>query len=186
MALPPLPDNNTERIFVAYTTGRNEHEFVMRVADGADISGYSDAILNFLTPLAPILCGDWRIVGARRQEKNSEFSLPLTIPGLSEFAGTAAAAQVPPELEPRQFKWTGRSASTGRNVSVGLYGIVGATPATFRYVLPADSAPMANARLGLVDDSFGGFFVAIDGANVVWKSYVNVQFNSYWETRARA
>lgn len=186
MPLPPLPENNTERIFVAYTTGRNEHEFVMRVADGVSPTFYFDAINNFLSPLLPILPNQWQITGARRQEKNSLFSLPIDIPGLEEYKGTNAAALLAAELEPRQTKWTGRSLSTGRNVNVGLYGLIYNTPTTYRFVVPADNVPMGNARAGLDDASFGGLFVAIDGANVSWKNYTNVQFNSYWETRARA
>jgi hypothetical protein len=129
-----------------------------------------------------VLPTSWRPLRARAQGAGSSVSVPAELGALSTFVGTASGglAQVD---EPREYRWVGRSIG-GRRVSVSLYGITIATPADYRYEGASGPPSLAGVRDALVA-SAPGVFVAIDDTNPLWYSYVNVNYNSYWEQEAR-
>lgn len=185
MALPPLPANNTARHFIDYTTGRKNHSLVVRSDDGVNTGEVLSRTFDFLTELAPLLPSLWVVTGVRRQAAGSEFSLPVDPGALTEFAGTNGDNLMPIQDEPRQVTFTGRSLVTGRFTRVGVFGLIFSTPASYRLPTSGLGGIVSNALSALVSASFNGSFVAIDGANVQWNAYANVNYNSYWETEAR-
>lgn len=185
MPLPALPANNTPQIVVSYTTGRIEHSFLVRTENLIAPSFALGHVFDILDTLSPVLPSLWAVTGVTLQEQGATFTLPIDPGPLTGFNGTNGDTTIPQSQEPRQISWTGRSVETGRDVRWGLFGLFGDTPATYRL----SESGLAN-RVGAVCDllaaaSTAGVFVAIDGANVLWNRYANVNYNSYWETAAR-
>lgn len=184
VALPPLPANNTSRYFVEYSDGYNPHVLVVRALDPRDDANADAAISGFLTALVPALPEAWQVTGARYQGGGTDFSLPVSLPLTLAVTGTTGLFLDGREA-PRQHTWTGRSLQSGRDTRVGIFGLVIATPATYRWVTLAPGSPLADALQALRNAQSAGIFCAIDGGDVLWNEYVNVNYNSYWETEAR-
>lgn len=183
MALPPLPENNTGRLFIDYTTGRLEHTLIFRFgasATAADALGRAEL---FLGALQSLLAPNWAPVSARVQEAGELIALPFDLGGLTEFSG-GLPTDIPEADEPRQFKWVGRGVTSGRKTSVGLYGLGIAQPPDYRYSGLELQGQLENA-LNVLRNGAVTAPVTIAGDAATWYDYVNVQYNSYWERRAR-
>lgn len=183
MALPPLPENNTGRLFIDYTTGRLTHSLIFRYgasAGPADALGRATLFLDALKSSLPLT---WVVLGGRVQEAGSLITLPYDVGDLATFAGTFAAG-IPEADEPKQYKWVGRGVTSGRKTSLGIYGIARATPPDFRYS-GEELSPNLNAALTVLKNGAVTAPVTIAGDAATWYDYVNVQYNSYWERRAR-
>lgn len=185
MPLPALPANNTARLFVDYTTGRLNHSLVVRYDGILSLSQVTTGVATFLEAVRNVLPQQWAVTGARVQEAGSLFSLPTALGDLDGFVGTNGSPTVNENDEPRQVTFTGRSLASGRNVRVGLFGLLFTTPSTYRLTRDGLATNVGSALDVLAAQSFGGVFVAIDGANVLWNQYANVNYNSYWESDAR-
>lgn len=185
MPLPALPQNNTTRYFVDYTTGRYEHTLVFRTDEGVGNAEANTAIYAVLEAIGPILPNNWQVVGCRLQLAGELFSLPVSLGDVDGFVGTSTSGQIEAKEEPRQLNFVGRSRSSGRQVRLGFYGAAFTTPGNYRLATVGLSGVIGNTVDALNAASFGGVAVAIDGAYALWKSYANVNYNSYWETEAR-
>lgn len=185
MALPPLPANNTARLFVDYTTGVYPHSLVCRLRAGVSVLTGLGAVAAFLAPLQDNLPQNWAVTGARFQAAGAAFSLPVALGELTGFEGTNGEFFVGANQEPRQTNFTGRSIETGRDVRVGLFGLVYITPGNFRLTRDGISLSVGAALDELATAQESGAFCAIDGATVLWNQYGNVNYNSYWETEVR-
>lgn len=176
--LPPLPANNTARVFWDYSDGINEHTLMVRYAPSAGVDEASDRMHNFLVALAPTL---YQIThrGFRAAASGSDISVPATWNGDTSYGtGTMPAVQAP-----RQLCFLARS-SGGRRVRWFMWGFEGNTPDTYRFLSGANEALDA-ARLAIVAGQANGVFLSVDGANPVTYPYVNINYNSYYETQAR-
>lgn len=184
MALPPLPANNTARYFVDYTDGFNPHVLIMRALGPRDDASADAVLAGFLAALQPNLPEAWSVTATRYQAANAVFSLPVDLPATLQATGTTGLFLDGREA-PRQHTWTGRSLQSGRDTRVGVFGLVITTPASFRWTSLAPGSALANALNQLRAAQSVGAFCAIDGGDVLWNDYVNVNYNSYWETEAR-
>lgn len=182
MPLPALPANSTPRLFVDYNDTYNDHVLIFRY-EATFVPEDLDAWVSaFLGSLEPALVDGWSVTGCRFQEAGSIVSLPVTMPLTNAFV--ASSSQILDAKEaPRQTKFVGRGQFTGRRNSVGIFGLVYVTPATYRFtgVLPTWATA---ARNTLVSES-NNFGLTIGGDRTDWYTYVNVNYNSYWETEAR-
>lgn len=185
MALPPLPANNTTRYFVDYTTGVRNHSFVARVDEGVTAATADAQIAEVIGALRGALVNPWAVTGTRVQLAGEDFSLPTSLPETESLTGNSGAGILNAMDEPRQLTFVGRSLVTGRQVRVGFYGATFTTPGTYRLGPAGLGGIVDDVLVALFTAAFNGVFVAIDGANVLWKQYANVNFNSYWETEAR-
>lgn len=184
MALPPLPPNSTDRIFVNYTTGRLEHSFTVRHNSGGfGEAAVLDDIAAFLGALAPVLPGTWAVTNVEQQLAGSVVTLPLDAGPLDGFVGQGAGG-LDIAVEQLQWNWIGRGAITGRKVRVGLYGINLARPVIYRFTGGGRPQALIEATNSLVSTSARSF-LTVGGDRALWYDYVNVQFNSYWEAEAR-
>lgn len=180
--MAPVPPNSTVTYFFDYTTGRVEHTFQVRT-NGASEAEVFTAVSEFLEAVSNILPTTWALRGARRRGLGAQFTLPVSLsPGLAAFEGESATALSEVE-ETREWVWVGRGTLTGRRVEISLYGLILTVPPSFRYSHVSGPPSLGGAALVLRSNS--GVFTTILGDNAAWYPYTNVNFNSYWEGRAR-
>lgn len=177
--MAPLPPSNTARVYWDYHDGQNEHTLTVRYAPSASIDEASDRIVAFLEALEPEL---YLLThrGFRASATGSNISVPATWNGDLTY-GTGA---MPAVSAPRQFCWLARSTG-GRRVRWFMWGCKPETPATYRFASGVN-ATLDAARLALVAGQANGVFLSIDGFNPVTYPYVDVNFNSYYEEKARS
>ena len=195
MALPPLPANNTNRVYLDYVTGSHsgatEHTISGRFEDEVTAQ---DAVV-FLAGIimngvqASNLYAGWRFTGARAQARDTNISMPVALPpAVAAFVGTGSSADWVPSSEAIEATFQGRSAISGRRVDISIYGINIGTVLQFRYAAstPNDIGALTTRVLALLNNSeFPLGLVAIDGSWPTWYQYINLQYNSYWEGRKR-
>lgn len=185
MALAPLPPNSTDRVFVRYFTGWNEHTLICRT--NALEFAQSDVLQDikaFLDSVRPVLSSAWAIREVSTQLAGSLVTFPIDPGVLAGFTGGSAGTQAL-EDAPVQWNFIGRGTSTGRKTRVGLYGLNTTRPASFR--LSGAGLPLwATEAINSLTASSVRSFVTIGGDRATWYDYVNAQFNSYWESEQRS
>lgn len=183
MPVPPLPENNTGRVIVGYTTGRETHTLIFRYGAGATPTQAIDRVRLFLLALQSQLPNTWTVIDAQAQAAGAVVTLPVSLGTLAGFTGSSALP-IDVRREPLQWNFIGRGITSGRRTRVGLYGLTTDVANEYRYVGSGITGPFANAITVLQN---GGNIapVTIAGDAVDWYDYVNVQYNSYWERRQR-
>jgi hypothetical protein len=184
--MAPLPDSSTARFWMDYTVAGSPHSLMVRftepTAAPADVADVLASVLGFVEGS---LADSFVVTGARVAAVNEEFSLPFSLVGTDLAGFTGAGGTIPANEEPRELVYVGRSQVSGRRSRFSLYGALITTPGNYR-LGPGETA-FANSAVFAALNSAGsiGIFLAIDGTISLWYSYVNVNYNSYWETQAR-
>lgn len=182
--MAPLPANGTNRLWVDYTTGRVAHTFSLRYPQLSTLGDALAAGQAFLATLQTALPNDWAVTGARWQAAGSDITMPTALGVLTGFVGTGGVMQ-DAEDEPREYVWVGRTALTGRRWELSLYGLKIQTPATYRYQT-SNMPPSLQAAIDVLGTmAQAGEIIGIDGVGPLVYPYVNVNYNSYWESRSR-
>lgn len=180
-----LPTNLTARLWIDYvaSTGGAQHTFMVRYDPAVTtLTSTMSAVESLLDFISGALANGWRIQGARKADPGSDFSLPVELStGLAAVQGTGGV--LPAQYLPRETRLVGRSQTTGRRVSLSLYGYRPDTPANFRWG-PGEVSITNSAVFSLLNAA-PGIFLAVDGTKATFYPYANVQYNSYWEGRAR-
>lgn len=186
MPLPPLPPNNTDRIWFRYQTGvaasSQVHEVMWRFdASAVTSDDCANAFLGLLNAIgAGNLRTGWRVTSARVSPKLSVFSTPVLLPaGLLAFVGTKTDAAYNERWEAVEDTYQGRSLISGRRVSFSLYRAVGEASPSFRIGLPSAQQTALSTASG------SQCLEAIDNTNPSWYTYINQNYNSYWERELR-
>jgi len=176
--MAPLPPESTARFYLDYSDGVNEHTIVARMGAGASVAEAIASVDLFLTALSGVLF-TLTVIGARVSSDNSNVTNPVTWTGSASYGtGTITGNQVP-----RELRFQGRSTD-GRRVSVSVYGFNEDTPATYR--INADAIPeIDDAIEALTGAGAVNVFLTISTLVPVWKTYASVNYNSYWERKAR-
>jgi len=136
---------------------------------------------------AGLFSAGWQVTGCRVQNEGSALTVPTaTISSLAGFVGTASAGYSPSK-EALEARFVGRSPESGRRVSLSLYTAVLTPGDNFRWLASSGSlaTQVAAAIDVLTDAQLDGQFVCIDNTEAVWYPYLDVQYNSYWETELR-
>lgn len=183
--MAPLPPSNTARVFFDYDTGRHLHTVQIRhdTAAGGDIVAVQSRFFDFLTAIQGDLVAGWRLVAMRVAAQGSDITLPVDMSSeLANFVGGGQPA-ISEAAEALQATWVGRSPTTGRRVRLSLYGTDQPLPGNFRFG-PGETS-LASAAAFAALELNPACFIAIDGSNPTWYTYVDVQYNSYWETALR-
>lgn len=176
--MAPLPDNLTDRYFVDYETSAGEHTVLFRYLSGTDQAAAILDLRAVISALLPRMFNTTQFLGLRFSATGSNVSNPLP------FAGLVGGLPVggPVQEGPKFISFIGRSA-TGRRSRLFFYGTDYFPAADYRILVPNDAA---------LTDAFnilstpGTSRCAPDGSTpVIWKSYVNVGYNSYIERRQR-
>lgn len=186
MPLPPLPPNNTGRVWFQYVTGEvatsQVHEVMLRYPDGGASGDVQEAFLTILNAIgASNFRQGWRVTSARESAAGSVFSLPITLQSaIAAFEGTASSPEYNPRFEAVERVYGGRSISSGRRVDFSLYTALSDADPTFR---EENSPALQLALLGLWSLGAGA---VIDGTRPVFYSYTNFNYNSAWESKLRS
>ena len=191
--MAPLPQNNTDRLFLDYVTGNSptsrEHTFQVRFSGGqGQLATVQSRALGFLSaPTASFYRDGWRVIRARYQAGGTNFSVPVSlISGLAAFVGNNTPTYAE-RFEAVEITFQGRSFSSGRRVDVSLYTALSDAQLNFRVptgptALPAQLGAMVAQLNGASADNA---FLSIDGTFASFYSYANYNYNSYWERRSR-
>lgn len=190
--MAPLPANSTDRFFLDYVTNNTssatEHTMGVRLKPTAGADG---AAIWFVTLLQGIgasnLYAGWRPIRLRYQAGGSNFTVPVGLGNtLSAFVGTASLTSIVQSREAVEVTLQARSYTTGRRTDISIYGTTVNT-GNFRYAIGAANAPtwLTAAFIDSLNQA-GQPAIAVDGTEVRFYPYVNVNYNSYWETRLRS
>jgi hypothetical protein len=195
MALPPLPENNTDRLFIYYQTGggTTSQEHVMTIRYDATLTDPSEIMTGLGAAMQAdtgggFLFDGWQVLRAETQAKGSLFRFPVPVP--SELLAVLGSGQevASPTDQAREVRFQGRGSTSGRKVSLSLYGVIaGAMLETdFRFD-PVPSTLLGNLLTFIaLRGSAGTSFINIGGGPTTWYTYVNWQYNSHWESQQRA
>ena len=176
--MAPLPPNSTNRFFLDYTDGINTHTIEWRYGDAVDVNdamGVLDTVLNDLDPILHLIT----VLAARQSDALSNVTNPITWIGSFAYGSEA----MPAVLAPRETRFQGRAFS-GRKVSFSVYGGKYTQPATYRLLATAEAHVDAVVNhLNAAGTALQ--WLAIDGGVPTAYPYASVNYNNYWEKRAR-
>lgn len=191
--MAPLPDNSTARVWLSYQTGggttTQNHEMLIRYnsASGTTSTQALQVIGLALSAMGAAAFFDgWQATSARAAAQGSDVSLPIALPApLTTLVGAGQATATIQE-QAREVRFLGRSPSTGRRVSLSIYGMAGLffADADFRVLRTTEN--LVGEFLDAIEDTVAQAPVAIDNAVPNWYPYANWQYNSYWERTLRA
>lgn len=187
--MAPLPPSSTARLFVDYVTAGTlgvEHTFQVRYASGDRSAADAQArVLSFLQGVgaAQFVTG-WRVLRVRTALAGEDFTgVQVPIAGLAAFIGTNAGGYTR-DRQTEEWTWQGRGVASPRRVDVSLYGIRGDISQTLRWQVGGSSPAWIGTSCAALQAASSPL-VCIDGAPIIWYSYVNQNRNSYWERRIR-
>jgi hypothetical protein len=177
MPLLPLPEDNTARLIVNYTVGTEDHEVQFRLLSPftqADLVGFVHTWINDHKMLwgtnVQFHSADWIAQGSNVRN-------PIS---WAVIAGTGAAP-TDPVAPSRSASFVGRSPD-GRKLRIFFYGMVYGPDNTYRVEasLDPDLADAIN-DLNALTSRVG----TISGSAPIFKPYVNIRNNAYWQTELR-
>lgn len=188
--LPPLPDNNSSRVWLDYTSLGRPHSMLVRLNEEAS-SADASLIANRLAPvLANRMLTSDSITGVRFSEAGSNISTPIAFTPVS---GAVSGALVTWENDPESAYLTlpGRGGKLGRKARIGFFSPVRTVtwPADNRFN-PGDEPVIDTFRLNLVSalntgSGVNDTAVNISNAPVLWQGYINISHNAYWQRKQR-
>lgn len=174
--MAPLPPSSTKRYFLDYTVGTVQHTVMVRVANNItdaevieDLDDFLNAVVSFLYEIV--------IVGLRVALDGSNVTNPVTWTGDATYGNGEADAAGPL----RFFSFHGRS-DDGRRTNLTMFGSKIADDTNFR-ITPAESETVGTV-VALLNGA-GNNWITISDAPPVWKSYMNVGYNAYWQRHIR-
>jgi hypothetical protein len=182
-----LPANNTSRWFLDYVSSSGaaarEHTASIRLSTGSNATAANAKFLQILTAIgAGNLRNGWRALRLRFQDAGAVFSVPVTMSsGLAAFVGTQSISGYQVAQEALQWTWQARSFTTGRRVGFYLFPCSNVSPSVFR----SSIAPLGTTVVAALNDDTNGDVLCVDGSSVSFGSYVNINYNSYWERNLR-
>lgn len=180
--MAPLPANSTGRVRIRYNANGNTHVIAPRYAGtGAPSSDFMEGLDGFLIACNPFMPNDWAFIDWAYQEAGASISVPLG-GSPTAFAGTRVTK---PWDKAAYGDLVGRD-NLGRRVKLSLLG--------WAYGPDEDEASGDGYRLypsestvvqPLIDALEASLIVTITANTPVWKQYVNIGYNAYWQKRLR-
>lgn len=183
--MAPLPENNTVRLMIDYTSAGIVHTLMLRFGDSIGSADAATTAAALCADLAPFVNAGDSFFRARYSDHDSDFSLPIfwtTIPGTSTGAGFEE------DPESAFVSVVGRS-NAGRRVRWELF-----TVAKISTDWPLDNRYSAGESTN-ADDIIAAFVAAtedatapvraIDKAPVNVYDYLNIAKNGYWQRKQR-
>jgi len=182
--MAPLPENNTLRIWMDYSSGEEQHSLLMRF-DGSSpaASGISDRLTAIANAVWDNMWDTDAIIGWRYSAPSSVISLPFDGPSGN---GVVTSGTPNPESNAGFLGLAARSVA-GRQYHCNFFTQTVYSLAVYRQ----DYASLTSAQQDL-HDAFNGIgidvgadLVAIDGEALVFKQYANFGQNAYWQRKSR-
>lgn len=187
--MAPLPQNNTNRLWIGYTSNGVQHEFMTRYPTGTTPSQMNDQGDAIIAAFAPILPNTDSFYSMRYSLTASDFSIPLP---LTPVPGTLSSpTKWLEDPESAFLGFCGRETGTGRRWRMELF-----TPVAFSALWPADNRYAAgeSTTIDSINDAvrdvlFGSGAVVqavgIGGTSVTLYTYTNIAKNGYWQRKQR-
>lgn len=177
--MAPLPENGTERFWLDYTDGINDHSLLVRFNGAtATVNQVMGSVDDFMLALSPELY-QISVNGARVSAAGSNISVPVVWTGGVTYGNFA----MPNELSPRQLCFLGRDG-TGRRVRWFMFGWDAAPPDPFRIGITPATA-FDNAIQAILGGQTNEIWLTIAGNVPTLYTYVDINYNSYYEAKAR-
>lgn len=178
--------NFTNRYRIKYSTMGRNHSIVFRAGTTAAPLGpliEADA-KAFLDALANFRFSDWSVLGAEYSEAGSSFFLPAPTPVIAPGAATIGGSG----RGVVNANFQGVSLSEGSRASLYVYG-VNADPITTTETQDSNYR-ITRAEYAIVAAALDALaaateLTAIDGGQIIWHQYANINVNSYWQRKAR-
>lgn len=172
--MAPLPPESTARYRFRYTTGGEVHTFQIRSAGSPVAVGA--VVHNFLGALGTaqffktITSTDWAASGSN-----------VFNPVVTGVEGNAYGAGVPVSADRAwAFNFIGRTPG-GKRVRIMIFS---PTSMTTNYRYDPGEAGLVDAAVNALEAA-AGLVIGIDGMTPVWKQYVNLLANAYWQKELR-
>lgn len=183
--MAPLPENNTSRFILKYTSSLVPHTMTIRFPEGVTSTEAIAIVTAFCNSLKSFMNANDSFYGADWSDAGTNFSLPLawtTIDGTSVGAGFAE------DPESAFVSVCGRS-SGGRRISIKWFTqqkVSNDYPPNNRYQpgVSTNADDIIAAFQGLYS-TVGEDACAIDGLPVQIYDYLNIAKNSYWQRKQR-
>lgn len=180
MALPPLPPSSTARYFLDYSFGTGEqHTLQVRYGAPATVADVATWLTALLDGIGGALTNSWTVVGARSAAAGSNVTLPAPAPDQPDVSGT----EIPAVSYPQFVAWQGRSLSSGRKARGSLFGVTIPPDGSYRYT--AGENVFLDTLVAYILVPVPGINLCIDGAPVLWYSYINAGFNAHSQRNRR-
>lgn len=184
--MPPLPVNNTYRVWCEYTSGEIAHDLLLRFAypfGGEPDTNIYDRLVLLSNAMFNAMADTDAITGWRYSDKTSLISLPFDGPTGN---GTQSGGTVNPESRTGFYGVAARSG-TGRHYHANFFTLVSYTENVYRQdysSLPTNLQNVLDAFRGVGVDP-GQDLVGIDEQPLFFKNYMNIGQNAYWQRRQR-
>ena len=180
--MAPLPPESTGRIWIDYQANGFGHTVMFRYPGTGDPApAVITGINGILTAMQPFMPTNWTLLGIRYAVAGSTVSNALNAAIITPTgAGTPKQGEAPAYLTILGRSAQGRRARIffiGTSVSAADEGGVNGDYRT--------SATESSSVLALLTAAQNSGLVAVDGLQPVWKPYVNVGYNAYWQKRVR-
>ena len=175
--MAPLPDSNTNRLFVDYVVnGSDRHTLMFRFPDGTVSANAVEKINGVITELDDAFYTDTVFESARWAEKNDENSFPVD---WTPVNGATAPGSRPADFRARFFSMVGRSID-GRNWHLSFFGATLVVDADFR-IADADAGILASVRDALVAGPDP--VVSISEGLIIPLNYFTTRVSAYWQRK---
>lgn len=188
--MAPLPENNTARGWLDYTSSGRVHSLLVRYNSTAPTNQVLASLQGIAAVLRTRMLQTDSIFGARYSQQFSNFSTPLP---WTTSQGTISGANTTWENDPESamLSLPGRDGVVGRDVLYCLFTPVRTTtwPNDNRYqagdepVIDTFRINLTNALLE--EEGIVAGAVTISGYPPIVKGYVNISHNAYWQRKQR-
>lgn len=175
--MAPLPENNTDRIWLKYTANGVEHEIIFRFPSVTPQADQVAAVHDFAVAAASLMHTSDSFSSVRHQDSGSTVSFPLSFTPVSGTNTTTGE----PNDNPHFLSVTGRSLD-GRRCKLGLYVPLLSDNNPYRVQRAAGN--IADIMLDAVE-AMEPAPVSISGGAVIWNNYANTGYNAYWQRQER-
>lgn len=188
--MAPLPETNTARLLLDYTSMQREHTLMVRPARNLLGAEKQDMAQAFATVMKARMLNIDSVVQARYADAGDAFTVPIPFnpqAGLVSVAGNVWAQ----DPESANITIVARSHTSGRRVRYTLFTGVSTDPwPTNNRYEPGDAAVIDTFRLNFTtlvegEGDVAVPLVAIDGNFVTVYNYVNLSLNAYWQRKQR-
>lgn len=175
--MAPLPANNTDRLWVKYTSAGRAHELLFRFDEGTGASSAAASVEVALPVLKSMMASNDAVTGARFSAAGSTVSFPVPI---TTGPGTGSA-WTDPDTGANFYSATGRSTD-GRDVKYTVFTTL-SNPDTLGYRYNSPTGQWLDFLEVL--DEMPANPVTISGLIPIMQSYVNWGYNAYWQRKLR-
>lgn len=174
--MAPIDPANTDRLFVDYVFDSTRHTVIFRKQTADTLAGLVAWANDFLEDNKALFQSSVSFDGARVALQNSNVTNPVD---WTTVNGTGGGGTV--DKKPRFGSFVGRDAQ-GHRTKLTFFGVIYADDPDYRVY--ASTEALIAAAVGQLN-SLTAAPGSIVGSKPVWKAYMNLGYNAYWQRQAR-